>query len=385
MQDVRYALSTLERILADSGLDGAQKELVSGNYATSYVGSCNWSKLRQDPYFRTAVLQSTPVKECTTHIFWKAHTQETEEQIKWCFCIWHFFLRNLPGGRPFSAKNLISFPISWRRSLHPISPWQTQLTVGCFRSFLMRQVKDGQCLMTRLDILRCWDVEKGSTFLIPCGQKVTKQFRVECEKAKRDLLRETWRLNWCHAAMNKKCSIQLSNCCIPNCDCFLSPHVFDEPDRASISLGDIHHLTPYSQEIVRLKVYKEAACGLALKFLSLEHFHQLSSLFWVHVLLENVTIIQLACMGYGVIGHPWFEWLRSVGRIRNSWTPPASGRGWSVGVGVDAEIFLFDDFEVRQGSLWNRRKVRETRVAKTSWRRKSYFSKRCKLMLASQL
>eukprot|EP00434_Breviolum_minutum_P017268 symbB.v1.2.015244.t1/scaffold1132.1/size136097/15 len=41
MQDVRYALSTLERMLADSGLDGAQK----------------------DPYFRTAVLQSTPVKE----------------------------------------------------------------------------------------------------------------------------------------------------------------------------------------------------------------------------------------------------------------------------------------------------------------------------------
>lgn len=39
MQDVRYALSTLERILADSGLDGAQKELVSENYATSYVGS----------------------------------------------------------------------------------------------------------------------------------------------------------------------------------------------------------------------------------------------------------------------------------------------------------------------------------------------------------
>ena len=42
--------------------------------------------------------------------------------------------------------------------------------------------------------------------------------------------------------MNKTCSIQLSNCCITNCDGFLSPHVFDEPDRASISLGDIRHL-----------------------------------------------------------------------------------------------------------------------------------------------
>ena len=98
MQDVRYALSTLERMLADSGLDGAQK----------------------DPYFRTAVLQSTPVKE------WAAVLRE--------------------------KFNLISH------------------------------------------LLEVFSHETSQRWPMLDDEKVTKQFRVECEKAKRDLLREIVRL-----------------------------------------------------------------------------------------------------------------------------------------------------------------------------------------------
>lgn len=190
MQDVRYALSTLERMLADSGLDGAQKELRFQRIDMPLLMSevATEPKCHQDPYFRTAVLQSTPVKEFLDSYLWFQHTQKKQPNIS------NVMVWNLSGGRPFSARSLISFPISWRRSwkigsnFSIFGPhWLGATQVFSHETSQRWPMLDDE--VWKFEILRCWE---RLNFFDSC-QKVTKQFRVECEKAKRDLLRETWR------------------------------------------------------------------------------------------------------------------------------------------------------------------------------------------------